>query len=85
MMNQGDTTDPARTGIFSGGVGTAELPAVGISYALGAAGLSAAHVDAVAGMWEGLSDGFVAADRRDAVTTTPTTLGAWAHAHLRPR
>jgi NAD(P)H dehydrogenase (quinone) len=50
---------------------------------LGAAGLAAAHVDAVAGMWEGLSDGFVAEDPRDATTTTPTTLGAWAHTHLR--
>jgi uncharacterized protein YbjT (DUF2867 family) len=51
--------------------------------ALGAAGLSPAHVDAVAGMWEGLSDGFVPEQPRDATTTTPTTLAAWAHARLR--
>lgn len=35
MMNQGNTEDPARTGIFSGNVGTAGIPAVGITYALG--------------------------------------------------
>lgn len=51
--------------------------------ALAGAGLVPAHVDAVAGMWEGLSDGFVAEDPRDATTTTPTTLAAWATAHLR--
>ncbi len=49
----------------------------------GRGGLSPAHVDAVAGMWEGLSDGFVAENPRDATTTTPTTLAAWAQTHLR--
>jgi hypothetical protein len=27
---------------------------------------------------------FVPEDNRSIVTTTPTTLAAWAHAHLRP-
>jgi len=27
---------------------------------------------------------FVAQDERSILTTTPTTLAAWAHAHLRP-
>ncbi len=49
-----------------------------------AAGLSPAHADAVVGMSAGLSSGFVAEDPRDATTTTPTTLAAWAQAHLRP-
>lgn len=35
MFNQGDTTDPARTGLFSGSVGNAAIPAVGVSYELG--------------------------------------------------
>ena len=35
MFNQGDSTDPARTGLFSGSVGDAAIPAVGISYDLG--------------------------------------------------
>lgn len=59
------------------------IPGDGFRAALGAAGLSPAHVDAVAGMWEGLTDGFVAEDPRDATTTTPTTLAAWAQTHLR--
>ena len=43
MFNQGDTTDPARTGLFSGSVGNASIPAVGVTYDLGVtlAGLAA--------------------------------------------
>lgn len=52
--------------------------------ALTAAGLAAEQVDGIAGMSAGLGDGFVAEDPRDVVTTTPTPLAAWAHAHLRP-
>lgn len=50
---------------------------------LRAVGLSPAHVEAVAGMSEGLSGGFVPDDPRDPTTTTPTTLAAWAHTRLR--
>ena len=35
MMNQGDNTDPARTGLFSGSVGSAGIPAVGVPYETG--------------------------------------------------
>ena len=35
MMSQGDTQKPSRTGIATGGVGRAKLPAIGISYDLG--------------------------------------------------
>lgn len=51
---------------------------------LTSAGLGRAQVDAIAGMSAGLGEGFVAEDPRDATTTTPGTLAAWAHAHLRP-
>ncbi len=37
MFNQGDTTDPARTGLFSGSVGSAAVPAVGVPYETGVA------------------------------------------------
>jgi uncharacterized protein YbjT (DUF2867 family) len=47
-------------------------------------GLGPAQVDAVVGMSRGLRSGFTPEDRRSLRTTTPTTLGAWAHAHLRP-
>ncbi|WP_337062581.1 NmrA family NAD(P)-binding protein [Kineococcus sp. G2] len=53
--------------------------------ALADAGMSAEQVDAVLGMSTGLRDGFVPEQPRDATTTTPTTLGAWAHDALRPR
>ncbi len=35
------------------------------------------------GMSVGLREDFVPADPRTALTTTPTTLRAWAHDHLR--
>ncbi|TCK24279.1 NAD(P)H-binding protein [Pseudonocardia endophytica] len=77
----------AEAGTIIGGATGRTVEVVRISGAdfragLSAAGLAPPHVDAVAGMWEGLSDGFVAEDPRDVTTTTPTTLGAWAHAHL---
>jgi uncharacterized protein YbjT (DUF2867 family) len=51
--------------------------------ALGAAGLPPGAVEAVVGMAAGTRD-FVPEQPRDVVTTTPTTLAAWAYAHLRP-
>lgn len=46
-------------------------------------GLTAAQVDAVAGMSAGLRD-FEPETPREACSTTPTTLGAWAWDELRP-
>ncbi len=47
--------------------------------------MTAREIDAVAGMAEGLSaPGYVPEQRRDAVSTTPTTLRAWAAEHLHP-
>ncbi|QGK69989.1 NAD(P)H-binding protein [Allosaccharopolyspora coralli] len=48
------------------------------------AGLSAKQVEAVAGMSEGLSGGFVPENKRSVRTTTPTTLAAWAQTELAP-
>lgn len=51
---------------------------------LAGAGMTPAEVDAVAGMAEGLAaPGYVPEQRRDAVSTTPTTLRSWAAEHLR--
>ncbi|WP_299050996.1 NAD(P)H-binding protein [uncultured Nocardioides sp.] len=47
-------------------------------------GLAPGHVEAVLGMSTGLRDGFVPEQVRDATTTTPTTLDAWAYDVLRP-
>jgi uncharacterized protein YbjT (DUF2867 family) len=51
---------------------------------LGAFGLGEAQVEAIVGMSTGLRDGFVPEQPRSALTTTPSTLAGWAHAHLRP-
>ncbi len=51
--------------------------------ALGAAGLPPGAVAAIAGMAAGTRD-LVPEQPRDVLTTTPTTLAAWAYAHLRP-
>lgn len=47
-------------------------------------GLSPGQVEGVVGMSAGLREGFVPEQERGVLTTTPTTLAAWAHAHLRP-
>jgi uncharacterized protein YbjT (DUF2867 family) len=52
--------------------------------ALREAGLSEAAIEGVVGMTAGLRDGFTPEQPRTALTTTPTTLGAWAYEHLRP-
>ncbi len=51
---------------------------------LRSAGLGDKQVQAIAGMSAVTSEDFAAEDKRTIVTTTPTTLAAWAHAHLRP-
>ncbi|AXB42687.1 NAD(P)H-binding protein [Amycolatopsis albispora] len=47
-------------------------------------GLPEAQVDGIAGMSAGLSSGFVPENPRSVLTTTPTTLAAWAQQHLLP-
>ncbi len=51
---------------------------------LRAEGLGDRQVEGMAGMSAVLRDDFIAEDKRSIVTTTPTTLAAWAHAYLRP-
>jgi uncharacterized protein YbjT (DUF2867 family) len=51
---------------------------------LAGAGMSPAQVEAIVGMSAGLRGGFVPEQPRTPVTTTDTTLGAWAWAELRP-
>jgi uncharacterized protein YbjT (DUF2867 family) len=51
---------------------------------LGAVGLGEAQIEAIVGMSTGLRDGFVPEQPRSLLTTTPSTLAGWAHAHLRP-
>jgi NAD(P)H dehydrogenase (quinone) len=52
--------------------------------ALRAAGFGEVLVEAMVGMPIGLRS-FEPENPRTIVTTTPTTLNAWAHEHLRPR
>lgn len=52
--------------------------------ALGAVGLSTGQIEGLVGMSAGLREDFTPEQERDVLTTTPTTLAAWAHAHLRP-
>jgi len=51
---------------------------------LRAAGLGGKQVEGFVGMSAVMREDFAAEDKRSIVTTTPTTLAAWAHAHLRP-
>jgi len=47
-------------------------------------GLGGAQVEAIVGMSAGLREDFVPEQPRSVLTTTPSTLAGWAHAHLRP-
>jgi uncharacterized protein YbjT (DUF2867 family) len=51
---------------------------------LRSAGFGEKQVDGLAGMSAVMRDDFVPEVKRSIVTTTPTTLAAWAHAYLRP-
>jgi uncharacterized protein YbjT (DUF2867 family) len=51
---------------------------------LRATGLGDKMVEGLAGMSAVMREDFAAEDKRSIVTTTPTTLAAWAHAYLRP-
>lgn len=52
--------------------------------ALSGAGLPPGQVEAIVGMTAGLRDGYTPEQPRSFVTTTPTTLRAWAYDNLRP-
>lgn len=60
------------------------LPRGEFRAALSDAGLGPAEIDAVDGMIRGLTGGFTPEQRRDASTTTPTTLRSWATDNLPP-
>lgn len=51
---------------------------------LRSAGFGDRQVEGIVGMSAVMREDFVAEDKRSIVTTTPTTLAAWAHDHLRP-
>lgn len=55
-----------------------------VALALAEVGMTADQVDGIVGMSRGLRAGFMPADERDVMTTTPTTLAAWSFSHLRP-
>ncbi|WP_406216104.1 NAD(P)H-binding protein [Streptomyces decoyicus] len=55
----------------------------GVRDALRAAGLAPSAVEGIVGMTAGSRD-VVPEQARDLLTTTPTRLSGWAHAHLRP-
>lgn len=61
-----------------------QLALDGLRAELRSAGLGERQVEGIVGMSAWAHEGIVPEDRRSALTTTPTTLGAWAHAHLRP-
>ena len=51
---------------------------------LGDVGMSENQVEAILGMSSGMRDNFVPEQKRDATTTTTTTLEAWSYDNLRP-
>jgi hypothetical protein len=51
---------------------------------LRAGGFGDKQIEGMAGMSAVMRPDFVPEDKRSIVTTTPTTLAAWAHARLRP-
>ena len=60
-----------------------QVPDDDVRTAMRSAGLREKQVEAMLGMSTGLREGFVPEDARTIVTTTPTTLRAWAQEHLR--
>jgi uncharacterized protein YbjT (DUF2867 family) len=62
-----------------------QIPDDDMRAALRAAGLGARQVEAMVGMSIGIRERTTPPDRRTVVTTTPTTLRAWAYEHLRGR
>ncbi len=51
---------------------------------LRSSGLGDKQIEGIAGMSAVTREDFIAEDKRSILTTTPTTLSAWAYVHLRP-
>jgi uncharacterized protein YbjT (DUF2867 family) len=66
-------------------VAAERVPDEALRAGLRQAGMNDKQVEALMGMSTGLRDGFTPEQPRDATTTTPTTLTAWAADHFRPR
>jgi uncharacterized protein YbjT (DUF2867 family) len=60
------------------------IPEEALRRSLRSEGLGDKQVEAIAGMSAVTREDFAAEDKRSILTTTPTTLAAWAHAYLRP-
>jgi uncharacterized protein YbjT (DUF2867 family) len=63
-------------------VSAEQIPDGEMRSALRSAGLGERQIEAMVGMSVGVRENFLAADRRTVLTTTPTTLRAWAHEHI---
>lgn len=61
-----------------------QVPDDDLRAALSSAGLNDRQVEGILGMSTGLREDFVPEDARSVLTSTPTTLAAWAYEHLRP-
>lgn len=64
-------------------VSAEQIPDDELRATLRAAGLGERQIEAMLGMSIGLREDFTPANPRTALTTTPTTLRAWAYEHLR--
>ena len=62
-----------------------QIPDEAMRSALRSAGLGEPAIEGILGMSIGLREGFVPEQERTLLTTTPTTLGAWAYENLRDR
>jgi Predicted nucleoside-diphosphate-sugar epimerases len=71
------------TGVLGRQITYTQIGDDAVRQALRGAGLPAAAVEAIVGMTAG-TRGITPEQPRDHVTTTPTTLAAWAYANLRP-
>ena len=60
-----------------------QIPDEELRSALSSAGMGDKQVEGILGMSTGLREDFVPEDERSLLTTTPTTLAAWAYEHLR--
>jgi len=65
-------------------VSARQIPDDDLRSTLRSAGLNDKQVAAILGMSIGLRGDFIAEDARSVLTSTPTTLAAWAYEHLRP-
>ena len=60
------------------------VPDDAVRDALIGAGMTPAVAEGYVGLYRGARDNFKAENPRTSLTTTPTTLGEWAYANLRP-